>query len=150
MDSKAPLETMTEIDSEASLEATKIVSGNDTTSGTKAPASCMCVKGHRRQRMQGIAGGLCVALVGLVGLVVGLCWYSLGPSDITCTGGSVVACTRRVVDGMSIFPSAWQAVIAVVSGIASARISERHFDSMKFEYSNIRCRVIDSSSHASP
>src|SRR5271156_1484554 len=110
---------------EPQLEATKIESGNDITSGVhcKAPAACMCVEpGHRRQRLQGITGGVCVALVGLFGLVVGLCWYLLGPSDATCTVGSVVECTGRVVDGMDIFPSAWQAVIAVVTGIASARM----------------------------
>ena len=29
-------------------------------------------------------------------------------------------------------------------------ISERHFDSVKPEYSNIRCRIVDLSNHTSP
>jgi len=112
------------MDIEALQDAEKVVFRIDITSdghGEVSP-SCICVEGHRRQRMQGVAGGVFVALVGLFGFVVGLCWYYLGPSDATCTEGTVVECTGRVVDGMSIFPSAWLAIIGITTAIASARL----------------------------
>jgi len=85
--------------------------------------SCTCMEDYKRHRTLDVAGGVCVALVGVTGLVVVLCWYWLGPSDATCTGGTdVVECTGSVVYGMSIFPSTWQAVIAVITGIASTRL----------------------------
>jgi len=91
------------MDTEAS-QPEDIVFKNDITSGArgKVSASCICMEGYRRHRTQGVAGGVCVALVGVIGVVVGLCWYWLGPSDATCTGGTgVVECTGGVVDGMS-------------------------------------------------